>query len=459
MLDLFLFYIGVLNMNKRLEKIFNKYIDSFQIVSGINKTSLKQVRLFGNEYSITKWGDQKYRDGVKNVIQCFPNNSSSLIEEYFSSALLQVLLAEDKKEKIIEECTKLIDQVNRNTQMRSVCIPVEGIDLKVDCLDFGFGKLYKSDVGVLPTIIKDNKSLHSYQHGINALENCMCYFEIEDNTDHRKSLESAKSLTQYALNLLNFYIGSTQFRTDPSFNNWHNRIKETECFRKRRIAIYGSESNYSQVYYEFYQNTEPYPDSEYSLEFNLLSSGHDDSQRLNESMDLFTSSSAKATYHLIDNNVKASILSTNIPSLLSCVKQKSEIEKRIFQSINWFGKAINSEVFEEQFLFFAISIESLLVGNEPDSPFANQGSITQKISDRSAFLIGKDFNSRVKIEKDLKKLYGLRSKIVHTGAKVKNTDVIKIECLAKKLILKFSKENYLSHESFIEWIKRAQYGI
>lgn len=445
-------------MNKRLENIFNKIIGSFQINAGDNEKSIKQVRLFGDEYSIIKWDDCKYKESVKEAIRCFPNNSTSLIEDYFSSALLQVLLSENKKETIIEECAKFVDMVNRNTKLRSVCIPIEGVDIRVDCIDFGFGKLYKSDVGVLPAIIKDKKSLHSCQHGINALENCACYFEIEENTDHEKSLEMAKSLTLYALNLLNFHIGSTQFRTDPSINNWHNRIKETECFRKRRIAIYGSESNDSQIYYEFYRNTELYSISDYSLEFNLLRSGHDDSQRLNEFMDIFTNNSAKATYHLVDDEVKNSILSINTSSLLSCVKQNSEIEKRIFQSINWFGKAINSDVYEEQFLFFAISIESLLVGNEPDSPFANQGSITQRISDRSAFLVGEDFDSRVKIEKDVKKLYNLRSKIVHTGAKVENSDVIKIESMAKELILSFSKKNFSSHSNFVEWIKRAQYG-
>ncbi|MBB1449881.1 hypothetical protein H5159_02105 [Pseudoalteromonas sp. SG43-1] len=444
-------------MNKRLENIFHKIIDFFELVEGVDKTGIKQVKLYGKEYTIKKWNDLKYKENVKTVIRFFPKNSSSLIESYFSSALLGILLAKNKKESIIKECAEFVNNVNRNTKLRSTCIPIEGVDIRVDCIDFGFGKLYKNDAGVLPTIIDDRKALHSYQHGINALESCMCYFEINEETDHVKSLKMAKSLTLYVVNLLSFYIGSTQFRTDPSVDNWHSRLKETEFFRKRKIAIYDSESNNPQIYYEFYKNTDAYKDSDYSLDFSLLTSGHDTSQWLSGCMDLIEPNSAKATYHLVDENIKKIILSSENASLLSCVLQKNEIEKRIFQSINWFGKAINSNVYEEQFLFIAISIESLLVGDEPAGPFSNQGGITQKISERSAFLLGNDVENRIQIEKDVKKLYGLRSKIVHTGARVENKDVIQIETMAKKLILIFSEKKYTSHDNFLKWLKHAQY--
>lgn len=107
------------------------------------------------------------------------------------------------------------------------------------------------------------------------------------------------------------------------------------------------------------------------------------------------------------------------------VQQKGEISKRIFQAISWFGKAVNADSPEDQFLFFAISIESLLVGDESAGGLSSQGSINQKISERSAFLLGDSVKER--IETEIKRIYGIRSKIVHAGVKADNTDVIKIE--------------------------------
>ncbi|MCF7500814.1 HEPN domain-containing protein [Pseudoalteromonas sp. L1] len=445
-------------MVKQLINNFNKALPFFELVQGTDDMSIKQVRLYGKEYSITKWDDKKYKESVNSLYRLFPQNSRQLLEGYYSSALADILIAKKAKETINIKCEELIESVKRNTKERTVCIPIQGLDLRADSIDFGFGKLYKSNQGTLASIISDHDSLHSYQHGINALEKCSSYFQIKEVTDHKRSLEIAKLATSYACNLLSFIVGTTQFRTNHYVDNWHSRNKETEVLRKRKISTYGAESGDSQVYYEFYKNDDPFRESEYLLEYSFLTSGHDASESINEAMEVLRPKKAKTTYHLIDNNVIDLISSPDYSSLLSCINQNGEIDKRLFQSVNWFGKAINSDIYEEQFLFFAISIESLLVGDEPTGGFASQGSINQKISERAAFLAGDDLDSCLSIEKEIKELYGIRSKIVHTGAKAKNSEVLSIEKLAKKIILSFSKKNFKSHQDFLKWIKINQYG-
>jgi hypothetical protein len=188
-----------------------------------------------------------------------------------------------------------------------------------------------------------------------------------------------------------------------------------------------------------------------------ITPGHDGSEAINECLRFLRKDQTKATYHLVDDDVIKEILSSDRKRLLTCVSSNGEVDRKLFSSVSWFGKAVNAESDEDQFLFFAIAIECLLVGDEK-GPHASQGSITQKISERAAFLISDEVGERTRTETEIKALYSIRSKIVHVGAAATYVDVIRIEKIARMLILKYAKMDFQSSEQFLEWITAKRYG-
>lgn len=182
-----------MNMKGQVENIFRNMLPYFELLKGDESSSIKQVRLWGKKYSLTKWDEKKYKEKLREINKLYPDNSPSLVEGWFSSALANILISDDQKKSIKTESEKFVEFLARSTKKRSVCIPIEGIDLRVEKIEFGFGTLYRNDKGYLPELISDRDSLYSYRHGINALENCKCYFQVDLNTDHENSIDCAKN--------------------------------------------------------------------------------------------------------------------------------------------------------------------------------------------------------------------------------------------------------------------------
>ena len=91
---------------------------------------------------------------------------------------------------------------------------------------------------------------------------------------------------------------------------------------------------------------------------------------------------------------------------------KNDIDKKISKSIEWLGKSKLTISIEDSVLYIAIALECLLSFNESSliSP-----SKTNSFAEGVAFLIGNSLEERLRIYQDLKKLYGKRSAIVHSG--------------------------------------------
>jgi hypothetical protein len=87
----------------------------------------------------------------------------------------------------------------------------------------------------------------------------------------------------------------------------------------------------------------------------------------------------------------------------------SEIDDRIIRAFQWAGKASVEPRKEEAFLLFTISLESLLL--ERNDKF----EVTETLALRAAHLISAP-PTRLMVYRDMKRLYGIRSKIVHSGS-------------------------------------------
>jgi len=86
----------------------------------------------------------------------------------------------------------------------------------------------------------------------------------------------------------------------------------------------------------------------------------------------------------------------------------TQVEDSPIRAVRWAGRAAGSESFEDKFLFSLVALESLLLpGSDRELSF--------RLSLLVARVLGRNDASRRKISGDVKRLYGLRSRLVHDG--------------------------------------------
>jgi len=142
-------------------------------------------------------------------------------------------------------------------------------------------------------------------------------------------------------------------------------------------------------------------------------------------------------------------------------ENRSDVEDRIVSAIDWVGKGLKEVDKDKSFVQLMFGIEALL-GNNDGSII--QPSILSRISECIAFTLGTDYLSRTKLEKDFKKLYGIRSAIVHGDKKsVLIGDFMLLKYIVIRLIWAFIKNDELrncdSINNYNEWIKKKRYDI
>jgi hypothetical protein len=116
--------------------------------------------------------------------------------------------------------------------------------------------------------------------------------------------------------------------------------------------------------------------------------------------------------------------------------RKNKLEERLFAAIRWSGRATIEFQREESFLLYAIALETIvLCDNDKDE-------LNYRLRIRVAHLIGREPDlgevpeSRKDISGRVKKLYDIRSQIVHTGNySVTDAELYEIRQMAKLSIL------------------------
>ena len=86
----------------------------------------------------------------------------------------------------------------------------------------------------------------------------------------------------------------------------------------------------------------------------------------------------------------------------------NEVGDSLLRAVRWAGRSTEAESVEDKFLFAVVALESLLL---PDS----SGELGFRLSLLVARLLGRDTVSRLQVASDVKRLYGLRSTLVHNG--------------------------------------------
>ncbi len=122
-------------------------------------------------------------------------------------------------------------------------------------------------------------------------------------------------------------------------------------------------------------------------------------------------------------------------------------EERLIAAVRYAGRASTQEIREESFLQHAIALECLLGDKETNE-------ITYKLATRCAHLIGTTPDKRKEIASDIKKLYGVRSKIVHSG----RTDMTDLQLSKLRVYVRLALIGVLIGKEFEE-IKTVEQWI
>lgn len=184
--------------------------------------------------------------------------------------------------------------------------------------------------------------------------------------------------------------------------------------------------------WKFSQLTQPTADMKYLI--SLQKPKHDNLKYFSlKNKDTMTTS-IKNIFSTYPLNLNADIIERHICNdevswLVELIAQEkiNDYYDAILKSIHWFSQFWIEQQSDNKLLYLAISLEALLSEASSTSSF---------ISDRVAFILGEDKESRLKLRELSKTLYGLRSDIAHGNNIniVKEENLYELEIITRKVI-------------------------
>ena len=128
----------------------------------------------------------------------------------------------------------------------------------------------------------------------------------------------------------------------------------------------------------------------------------------------------------------------------------------LLTAAHWLSQALVQPASETAFLFMAIALESLLLPERDEE-------LTYRLAERGALLLGKEVNQRKEISGRIKKLYSIRSRIVHNGGyEVSVSDLEELRSYCVFSVLRFLRDDELrtlkTGEEFVEWVDTQRFA-
>lgn len=414
-----------------------------------------------------QWEDEPLDRAVAEAKKTCPNVSNQLIKQTLRQAMIRLFNnqvvndnpeAKEQSEETEQEGGEfdsileildvsqidalLIDVLNwLNNQVipQTVYVPIEGIDLRgtITIGDVEFHQNREdSELNQLIDTIEERDRSNS-DAARESVENAQCFAKITIEGDGIFARAEAVRKVQEVIHTINFGLSSTlhqpswaKVRIAPIIINTNTPTDDPDDVRIGSHLAYPSNRALSL--------------SKHSIQENLKLV-HRDVLR------------ADPTYVPDWRNPPESLVQC-VERLLAIYQTNGDISKRIQRAVTWYGKAVDADTHDEQFVNLAIALESLLIGDEGSGPYTTSGSISQNLSERTAFLLKNDFESRDEQLRRTKKLYGRRSAIVHRGESITVEQLKEMDDLVKHVTIAFLQHDFQSWSDFQEWMARQKFS-
>jgi hypothetical protein len=138
----------------------------------------------------------------------------------------------------------------------------------------------------------------------------------------------------------------------------------------------------------------------------------------------------------------------------------TEFEKHVLRCAEWTGQAIAESNPASALVKAAIALEVMFSIQEKGVIAA---SFMAQIAESRAFILGTDKNSRIKVEHEIKRLYGVRSAVVHSGKdSVNEEDLHSFIRICRSIVVQLlSKDDFSKITSMTElasYLKNRKYS-
>jgi hypothetical protein len=136
--------------------------------------------------------------------------------------------------------------------------------------------------------------------------------------------------------------------------------------------------------------------------------------------------------------------------------ERTPLERSCINAITWISRALEDDVADSRFLKLCIALESILLRRD-DQPYR------QIMAERVAFILGQDLDGRLIVARDIKKIYDIRSSIVHEGHSEGLEEWLgKTEFYATRTVLRFiqlmREKGWDSENAFIDWLDSLKFA-
>lgn len=101
----------------------------------------------------------------------------------------------------------------------------------------------------------------------------------------------------------------------------------------------------------------------------------------------------------------------------------SDMENKLLDGIHWLSESTKPDINNSKFAKISFALETL-IGGEPQAEELKVRGITAMLAERAAFIVGKDLDDRLAMDKDIRKYYRIRGGIFHGGGEDVSLDDI-----------------------------------
>jgi hypothetical protein len=143
------------------------------------------------------------------------------------------------------------------------------------------------------------------------------------------------------------------------------------------------------------------------------------------------------------------------PALFEACLESSSLARRLRLTVNWLVESKCEPRFEAAVVKTSIALESLLI-------FSDRESLARSLSERMAFLLSTDADTRAEVCKTIKSFYDLRSGVVHGGKRRRAATDDLLDSVDRLILLASLKivanRSFVSEAILQTWLDRERWG-